>query len=106
MGSHITTNTKRIKTSQLNLKSKVIAAILNYIMKTFAISSLIFLIVAIAIIGKATGQGSTIPVDLAAFCPKYLEQWANQIEKCWDSNDVEACCKEQGVLEECLSYCQ
>merc|ERR1712133_96611 len=96
MGSHITTDTKSIKTYQLNLKSKVVAAILNYIMKIFAISSLIFLIVAIEIIGKATG------------CPQFWD-WAGIIDNCRGSNAGEACCKEHGINgfpEECLSECQ
>merc|ERR1712131_119440 len=104
MGSHITTDTRSIKTCQLNLKYKVVAAILNYIMKIFAISSLILLIVAIAIIGKATGQRSTFPVNLVSFCPQFRE-WVMTIVSCNDSNDVEACCKEHGVPEECLKYC-
>merc|ERR1712212_264765 len=108
MGSHITTNTKRIKTSQLNLKSKVIAAILNYIMKTFAISSLIFLIVAIAIIGNATGKRTV--VASGEMSPACLDH-ANQIKKCLEgsgsgSAEVVACCKEKGVSEECIKYCE
>merc|ERR1712212_30192 len=102
MGSHITTNTKRIKTSQLNLKSKVIAAILNYIMKTFAISSLIFLIVAIAIIGNATGKRTV--VASGEMSPACLDH-ANQIKKCLEGSGS-ACCKEKGVSEECIKYCE
>merc|ERR1712198_266726 len=76
MGSHITTNTKSIKTFQFNLKSKVIAAILNCKMKTFTILNFIFLIVAIAFVANAAAT------QLQDCCEKY--NFNEKTEVCWD----------------------
>merc|ERR1711872_88028 len=114
MGSHITTNIKSIKTFQFDttcsfIKSKVIAAILNCKMKTFTISSLVFLIVAIAFVAKATGKRVPTYVSGIGQCfgPDKL------ISKCWEefgsgngSAEVVACCKEKGVSEKCIKHCE
>merc|ERR1712131_277007 len=112
MGSHITTNTKSIKTFQLNLKSKVITSILNCNMKTFTMSSLVFLIVAIAFIANATGR------QFRSETSKCLDT----ATKCWEeirtsgisgngTAEMVACCKEtfqekfqKKIPEECIKY--
>merc|ERR1712198_728744 len=113
MGSHITTNTKSIKTFQFNLKSKVIAAILNCKMKTFTILSFIFLIVAIAFVAKAAGKRRVVvsgemhlgPCELKRVeIRECLEEFGNGS---WNGNaEVVACCKEQDVPEECIKDCE
>merc|ERR1711872_819828 len=109
MGSHIKTNTKSIKTFQFNLKSKVIAAILNCKMKTLTISNIVFLIVAIAFVANATGKRVPTYVGGIGKCfgPDKV------ISKCWEefgsgngSAEVVACCKEKGVSEKCIKHCE
>merc|ERR1711872_281504 len=98
MGSHIKTNTKSIKTFQFNLKSKVIAAILNCKMKTLTISNIVFLIVAIAFVANATGKRrvtSQPAVHVLLGCP----------DKC-QCAEILVCCKELGVPEECFKFCE
>merc|ERR1712212_850970 len=104
MGSHIITDTKSIKTFQFNLKSKVIAAILNCKMKTFTISSFVFLMVAIAFVAKASGKPSEIQCSVPAK--------TDIIDECWTwfgtsgIAEVVACCKGKGVPEDCIKHCE
>merc|ERR1712055_1270384 len=104
MGSHITTDTKSITTFQFNIKSKVIAATLNCNMKTFSMASLVLLIVAIAFIANATGKRTV--VASGEMSPACLDH-ANQIRKCLEGSESgSARCKEKGVSEECIKYCE
>merc|ERR1712029_146039 len=109
MGSHITTNTKSIKTFPFNLKSKVIAAILNCTMKTFTILSFIFLIVAIAFVAKAVGKRRVVVTGEMHLEPCELK--SDEIRECLEEfgingrAEVVACCKEQDVPEECIKFC-
>merc|ERR1712126_567258 len=62
MGSHITIDTKSIKTFQINstqfeaLKSSVTSPVPNFNMKVFTMSCLVFVVVAIAMIATTTGE--------------------------------------------------
>merc|ERR1712234_60914 len=96
MGSHITTDTKSIKTFQINLKSSVTSPVPNFNMKVFTMSCLVFVVVAIAMIATTTGE-------ITGKCEDFLEQ----INECQKSSPAElmACCKNIGLPFECSGYC-
>merc|ERR1712243_274639 len=110
MGSHITTDTKSIKTFQSNLKSKVITAILNCNMKTFTMSSLVLLIVAIAFIANATGrQLRPETMKCLATARKCREEFGSGN----GSGEIVECCNEKyqekfqkKISKECIKYCE
>merc|ERR1711872_600358 len=96
MGSHITTDTKSIKTFQINLKSSVTSPVPNFNMKVFTMSCLVFVVVAIAMIATTTGE-------ITGKCDDFFEQ----INECRKSSPAElmACCKNIGLPFECSGYC-
>merc|ERR1712198_812902 len=87
---------KKIKRviGSFNLKYLVIATIRSSNMKSFAMASFVFFIVAITMIAMASG-------GIMGVC----EEWADETGECSKRNDAEACCREQGVPDLCFGYC-
>merc|ERR1712212_366088 len=82
---------------KLHIKSPVISPVLDSNMKAFTMLSLIFVVVAIVMIAKATDY------DIGS-----CEPWAEQIRKCQDGSEADstACCENQGVPYECSGLCE
>merc|ERR1712198_258836 len=94
----------------MGIKSKVITAILNCNMKTFTMSSLILLIVAIAFIANATGrQLRPETMKCLATARKCREEFGSGN----GSADFVECCKgkyqekfQKKISKECMNHCE
>merc|ERR1712136_125573 len=100
MGSHIKKDTKSISIFQFNstqpeVKYLVIATISSSNMKSFAMGSFVFFIVAITMIAMAKG-------GITGVC----KEWLDEIAECSKGNEAEACCREQGIPDLCFGYCK
>merc|ERR1712234_25129 len=83
----------------LHLKSPAISPFSNSNMKAFTMLGLVFVVVASAMFAKATD-------DEPGLCKV---KWGEKMKKCQQGNEVDslqrACCKNEGVPEECSAYC-
>merc|ERR1712029_850588 len=103
MGSHIKKDTKSNRIFQFNItkpeasgiKYLVIATIRSSNMKSFAMASFIFFIVAITMIAMAKGA-------ITGVC----KEWIDEIAECSKGNEAEACCRELGIPDLCFGYCK
>merc|ERR1712135_56701 len=77
------------------IKYLVIATIRSSNMKSCAMASFVFFIVAITMITIAEGA-------ITGVC----KEWIDEIAECSKGNEAEACCRELGIPDLCFGYCQ
>merc|ERR1712133_112289 len=85
----------QFNSTQPEVKYLVIATIRSSNMKSCAMASFVFFIVAITMIAMAKG-------GITGVC----KEWLDEIADCSKGNEAEACCRELGIPDLCFGYCQ